>query len=72
MQPPAAIAAAHQKVLADIEGLAAATDTLMTAIGNKDQAAFDAALKEGGTISKTFQTDMGSLGALVGGTTASS
>jgi hypothetical protein len=67
IQPPAEVADAHQKVLAGIEALAAATDTLMTAAKDKDQAAFDAARDEGRAALQTLQASMEELLSLLGG-----
>jgi hypothetical protein len=67
IQPPAKIAEAHQKVVAAMEALAAATDKLLTAAQNKDQDAFDAAQGEGRAAVQTLQTAMQELRSLLGG-----
>jgi hypothetical protein len=71
IQPPAELADAHQEVVAGIEALAATTDKLITAAGDKDQAAFDAALTEGQAAVQALQASMEALGSLLGGATPS-
>jgi hypothetical protein len=72
IQPPAEVADAHQKVLAGIEALAAATDKLMTAAKDEDQVAFDAAQDEGRAALQTLQTSMEELRSSLGGAPPSS
>jgi hypothetical protein len=72
IQPPAEVAAAHEKVVAAMEALAVATDKLLTAAQNHDQAAFDAAQNEGRAAVQALQTAMGELHSLLGDTTPSS
>ena len=69
IQPPAEITGAHQEVVAGIEALAATTDKLISAIEDRDQAAFDAALTEGQAAVQALQASMEALGSLLGGTT---
>lgn len=66
IQPPAQVADAHQKVLAGIDELTAATDNLVTAAKDKDQAAFDAAQDEGRAALETLQTSLEELRSLLG------
>lgn len=72
IQPPAEVADAHQKVLAGIEALAAATDKLMAAAKDQDQAAFDAAQEEGRAALQALQTSMEELRSLLSGAPPSS
>lgn len=72
IKPPAEVADAHQKVLAGIEALAAATDKLITAAKDQDQAAFDAAQEEGRAALQALQTSMEELRSLLSGAPPSS
>lgn len=69
VKPPAGIADAHAKVVAQMDALAAATDKLMTAALTKDQAGFDAAQAEGQAAVQALQTAMEELRTAMGGAT---